>query len=52
MFGFYADLGIIGLWVGLDIGYVIITIVVMIFVFRSNWDKIIEKAVELQKIES
>ncbi|KDO21207.1 hypothetical protein SPRG_11060 [Saprolegnia parasitica CBS 223.65] len=48
-FGFPAGLGLLGIWVGMSVGYIVTTVLGVYFTYKSNWPEEAKKAVERSK---
>ncbi|XP_047943377.1 protein DETOXIFICATION 35-like isoform X1 [Salvia hispanica] len=46
LLGYVADLGVMGLWGGIIVGIGLQTLVLMLLIYRTNWDKEVEQASE------
>lgn len=49
---FYTDLKILGLWIGLSSSVVLIVIIQIVIMIRTDWDKILDEAKERNSLES
>ncbi|OQR87867.1 Multidrug/Oligosaccharidyl-lipid/Polysaccharide (MOP) Flippase Superfamily [Achlya hypogyna] len=49
VFGFPVGLGLLGIWVGMSVGYLVTTILGVYFTYKSDWAEEAKKAVERSK---
>lgn len=50
--GFYTDLKILGIWIGLSASVILIVIVQIVIIIRTDWDQIFEEAKKRNSLES
>ncbi|OQR89262.1 Multidrug/Oligosaccharidyl-lipid/Polysaccharide (MOP) Flippase Superfamily [Thraustotheca clavata] len=49
IFGFQVQLGLLGIWIGMAVGYLVTTVLGVYFTFKSNWEQEAKKAAARSK---